>query len=1002
MWVVYVFYGLSGFVSLGYQVAWFRIFIDQFGSTNLTFILVLCNFIGGLGAGALASRRMTPWLSRGSGLHEPLRIYGLAELIVAGTMLLTLVLPLVPAHIWGTFPYQLDTDGIYHHTTFYQYSKILLGTLTVFIPCFFMGLTFPLLCDRFRHDERFPSALYAWNTLGAGCGVLACEFLLLPYIGHDHTLQAYIATNTAMGLFFLVRGNRIRLPTAVNRTGRQVQVQRKRRRSYKQLAATVSYPYSVVIACAVLSGLLSGAVEADVFKRMWFINLTETVTMSFISFWAILAIFLASLTVRTVSLVSLPLIRLAYLLALVYYWGMVHSAQGVSDWMLNFPRGRYAQFVAEHGLTGDWHVEIYFSRPELLFITGLFVFPTMYLLALLLPYVCNQVQGNRQHIGFAYGLNTIAFCLGIVGFSWLAPWVNQFYAFKLLIVLFLISVLFLLTMNLTRPLTFWRPVVATATFVVGCFFVPTGFDKSYFKATDAPAIHPVRALKSNGAHTTFVVEDPSGDRLFFDGHSMSSTHIGAQTYMRLMAHFPLLIHPEPKQALLICFGVGNTASAIASHPSIEQIDVVDLNQRVFETASEFAATNEKVYLDTRMRRILDDGRNYLKWTNQKYDLITSEPPPPRQEGVYRLYTKEYYKTVLNHLTPHGLMTQWLPIDKMPKESVQLAVATFIDVFPNCLLFVGNEQDFILMGGPARTNLAAVEKHFTQIGTIGRDLQRIGISHPLDLIARVVKTDQVLRSEYGGFKKMSDQYNDFSRTTMDPRNPAIVSYNPVLLLQAEETSELNQRKELNELVMNLARLKSRLRDFPSTSLQTVQSSQASGVTFADVDWLALEAINTTAFQLMQTSMQNVRSPAASGQRQRAIDLFEKSLSHVDQQSHVLKSIANLFSYQGEFEKSLQAWNKYLLLAPQDEQGYHNKGHILYLLQRYDESISTLRKGIALNPDNAKVHKIMGDSLLQLGRPTKAIASYDRALAIQSDYQGARENRRQALAARKSLK
>ena len=33
-------YGVSGFVSLGYQVAWFRVFTDRFGSTNLTFALV--------------------------------------------------------------------------------------------------------------------------------------------------------------------------------------------------------------------------------------------------------------------------------------------------------------------------------------------------------------------------------------------------------------------------------------------------------------------------------------------------------------------------------------------------------------------------------------------------------------------------------------------------------------------------------------------------------------------------------------------------------------------------------------------------------------------------------------------------------------------------------------------------------------------------------------------------------------------------------------------------
>ena len=61
---VFALYCLSGFVSLGYQVGWFRIYVDQFRATNLTFALVLCNFTGGLGAGALLSRRLSRTLAR--------------------------------------------------------------------------------------------------------------------------------------------------------------------------------------------------------------------------------------------------------------------------------------------------------------------------------------------------------------------------------------------------------------------------------------------------------------------------------------------------------------------------------------------------------------------------------------------------------------------------------------------------------------------------------------------------------------------------------------------------------------------------------------------------------------------------------------------------------------------------------------------------------------------------------------------------------------------------
>ena len=61
---LYLLYALSGFVSLGYQVIWFRVFADRLGATNLSFLVVLCGFIAGLGFGALASDRNSRWCGR--------------------------------------------------------------------------------------------------------------------------------------------------------------------------------------------------------------------------------------------------------------------------------------------------------------------------------------------------------------------------------------------------------------------------------------------------------------------------------------------------------------------------------------------------------------------------------------------------------------------------------------------------------------------------------------------------------------------------------------------------------------------------------------------------------------------------------------------------------------------------------------------------------------------------------------------------------------------------
>src|SRR5262249_38338151 len=156
-----------------------------------------------------------------------------------------------------------------------------------------------------------------------------------------------------------------------------------------------------------------------------------------------------------------------------------------------------------------------------------------------------------------------------------------FYAVKVLFAVLAAGAVLAFTLRPGRRLS--RPTVTAALLAVvaAAACLPRGFDASFFPSDELPARHPVRALRSNGVYTTYVVSAANEDILYFDSHPMSGTGLNAQRYMRLMAHVPLLAQAAPRRALLICFGVGNTASAIASHEEIESLDIVDINDKVF-------------------------------------------------------------------------------------------------------------------------------------------------------------------------------------------------------------------------------------------------------------------------------------------------------------------------------------------------------------------------------------------------------------------------------------
>jgi spermidine synthase len=761
---VFLAYALSGFVALGYQVVWFRLFPDWFGSTSLSFALVVCNFIAGLGAGSLASRPISHWIARVAGINDPLRLYGAIELLVAAAAVLTVLAGHLPADLWGSFPYHIN-DGIWVQDPGYRFGQLAVAVTCVFTPCFLMGTTFPLLSQALLdapEGARFPAALYGWNTFGACAGVLACQFLLLPSIGHGNTFLLMLGLNLGIAGYFLITG-RGQLPVTLLTPNAASQ-------NVSQATAPVATGLALLLTGAVVSGLLAGALEGDMFKRFNLVVSTNPGALGpAISFWAILGIFLASAFVWRATRLRMMHIKFAFVAAAIYYY---------AAWRLMYPvvinrlTSRYVPIDAS-GMINNFPDSV----AELFVFVGGCVFVPYLLMSLLLPYVCNQIQLRRVHLGVAYGINTLAFCIGLIVFTLLAPRVNIFYSLKLIWLLMGCAIALLFVLSETRRVRWWQPAIAAAAFIAGCMVTPAGFDASYLMPGSPQARYPISALKSNGTDTTYVVSTPDGAFLYFGNTSMSGTVLASEVYMRLMAHVPLLLQANPVSALVICFGVGNTASAIATYDSIRHLDVVDLNRNVFETAPEFSASNLDVYRDPRVRLINDDGRSFLRLSRDSYDLITSEPPPPMQAGVYRLYSREYYQDVLAHLTASGMMTQWLPAYQMPARAADEVIATFLAVFPHTLLYAGIDGELILLGSRQPIEIDRLWQRFPASGPARADLARIYVDTPVRLGVRIVRTDATLRRDYLRARTISDERNDLEQMFLSQRRAAAVTYDP---------------------------------------------------------------------------------------------------------------------------------------------------------------------------------------------------------------------------------
>ncbi|HSJ99147.1 MAG TPA: hypothetical protein VLC53_18870, partial [Myxococcota bacterium] len=131
------------------------------------------------------------------------------------------------------------------------------------------------------------------------------------------------------------------------------------------------------------------------------------------------------------------------------------------------------------------------------------------------------------------------------------------------------------------------------------------------------------------------------------------------TDTKMMAHLPLLVHPKPEDTLVICFGMGTTFRAALSHGG--KVTAVELVPEVLEAFDQFFADADQVRRNPNGRLIANDGRNFLKLTRERFDVITVDPPPPIDAaGVTHLYSQEFVALARERLAPGGLFAHWLP------------------------------------------------------------------------------------------------------------------------------------------------------------------------------------------------------------------------------------------------------------------------------------------------------------------------------------------------------
>ncbi|WP_341679234.1 fused MFS/spermidine synthase [Niveibacterium sp. SC-1] len=710
----------SGVAALIYQVLWIKQISLLVGVDVYAVSLTLSGFFAGLACGAA-------WLGRkADGLARPARAYALIESgIAVGGLGLTVILPML------AMPFARIEDAI-------GPAAWSLPFLAIALPAFLMGGTVPVLmraCADARGVAHQGGRFYAANTLGAIVGTLIASFLLIPALGVRGTACVAAGLNilAAIGAFGL------RMRTEHLAAARHAPA--------PETALTEPGARRALTLYAIAGGLALG------YEVIWSQALVQFMSTRAYAFSVMLAVFLTGLAVgsglyarradRTHDAWGVfgVLIALAGLLALL-------GVAWLGDWLAVFQTAAEVEVrTATGSVLAGMSARFFLAALVVVFLPALALgaaFPAAVRL-------CVQTGAIGRGMGRVLAWNTLG---GIAG-SLLCGLV----LLPLLGLVRSLSLLAGLAVVLGLVAAYGQPAVrakriaiALMAPVVAVLAVITPRDHLAQLLVDARGGELVFYEESRGG-TVAVLGQNKGQnalrRLYIQGVSNSGDAMTSQRYMRLQALLPLIIHPgEPRSAMVIGLGTGITAGALLAYPSLEKRVVAELLPAVKAAAAGFHG-NYQVTRDPRMDIRLRDGRRTLLASDEHYDLITLEPPPPSASGVVNLYSRDFYRLAASRLNPQGIVAQWLPLPTQNDEDSRALVKSFVEAFPHASLWTTELHETLMIGSltPITLDAERIAQRFER-GEVSVALGEVGIDTPAALLANWI-TDRDGLARYAG-------------------------------------------------------------------------------------------------------------------------------------------------------------------------------------------------------------------------------------------------------------
>lgn len=132
------------------------------------------------------------------------------------------------------------------------------------------------------------------------------------------------------------------------------------------------------------------------------------------------------------------------------------------------------------------------------------------------------------------------------------------------------------------------------------------------------------------------------------------TEFDEMAYHEMIVHVPLFAHKNPKRVLIIGGGDGGSVREAVKHPTVEQVDMCEIDERVVRVSEEYLPTFSSEYKNPKVSLHFKDGIQWVKDHKNTYDTIIVDSTDPIGPGAI-LFTKEFIGHCFHSLKEDGIL-----------------------------------------------------------------------------------------------------------------------------------------------------------------------------------------------------------------------------------------------------------------------------------------------------------------------------------------------------------